>query len=68
MVSGNSLLIHSTNHCIQRNMPELGGFDMALPVFHAYGHKLHCQMSYSTRWRKAFGRTEGNVWTDYGHF
>ncbi|XP_071843466.1 uncharacterized protein [Apostichopus japonicus] len=42
-----------------RNMPELGGFDMALPVFHAYGHKLHCQMSYSTRWKKAFGRTDG---------
>ncbi|XP_071836685.1 uncharacterized protein [Apostichopus japonicus] len=29
---------------IKRNMPELGGFDMALPVFHAYGHKLHCQL------------------------
>ncbi|XP_071846686.1 uncharacterized protein [Apostichopus japonicus] len=44
---------------IKKNMPELGGFDMALPVFHAYGHKLHCQMSYSTRWKKAFGLTDG---------
>ncbi|XP_038047894.1 uncharacterized protein LOC119738130 [Patiria miniata] len=35
--------------------------DMALPVFHAYGHKMACQVAYSTRWRCGYGLTDGEV-------
>ncbi|XP_071846391.1 uncharacterized protein [Apostichopus japonicus] len=27
-----------------KTMPDLSGYDVALPVFHAYGHKFSCQL------------------------
>ncbi|PIK38037.1 hypothetical protein BSL78_25128 [Apostichopus japonicus] len=44
---------------IKKNLPQLTGYDLALPVFHAYGHKVQCQVAYSTRWRKDYGLTDG---------
>ncbi|CAM4721750.1 unnamed protein product [Leuciscus chuanchicus] len=32
---------------------------LAVPAFHIYGHKLPCQIKYSTRWLSGFGLTDG---------
>ncbi|XP_071846400.1 uncharacterized protein [Apostichopus japonicus] len=35
--------IHISTFCTTKTMPDLSGYDVALPVFHAYGHKFSCQ-------------------------
>ncbi|XP_019643775.1 PREDICTED: uncharacterized protein LOC109484857 [Branchiostoma belcheri] len=37
----------------------LAQIDIALDVFHAYGHKTACQLKYSTRRRPGYGLTDG---------
>ncbi|XP_072030630.1 uncharacterized protein [Amphiura filiformis] len=32
---------------------------LAVPIFHAYGHKMSCQVKYSTRWLPGLGLTDG---------
>ncbi|CAH1273365.1 Hypp5105 [Branchiostoma lanceolatum] len=39
----------------------LAQIDVALDVFHAYGHKTACQLQYSTRRRAGFGLTDGEA-------
>ncbi|XP_038050149.1 uncharacterized protein LOC119723516 [Patiria miniata] len=34
---------------------------LGLPVFHSYGHKMNCQVQYSTRWKQGFGLTDGET-------
>ncbi|XP_071846392.1 uncharacterized protein [Apostichopus japonicus] len=36
--------IHISTFCTTKTMPDLSGYDVALPVFHAYGHKFSCQL------------------------
>ncbi|MEQ2297458.1 hypothetical protein AMECASPLE_034829 [Ameca splendens] len=45
--------IHKTGEVIPQ------GISMAVPAFHVYGHKLQCQIMYSTRRLPGFGLTDG---------
>ncbi|XP_028411455.1 uncharacterized protein LOC114534011 isoform X3 [Dendronephthya gigantea] len=37
----------------------LGRIDLAIPVFHAYGHKSSCQVAFGPRRKEGFGLTDG---------
>lgn len=45
---------------------------VAIPVFHAYAHNVHCQYMYSPRHRLGFGLTDGEnlerLWSYLGMF
>ncbi|PIK60337.1 hypothetical protein BSL78_02706 [Apostichopus japonicus] len=68
MASGTSLLIHSTNHCIQkicRNWEVL--------IWHCL-YFMHMDINFIARCRiaqdgrKHLAERTGSVWKDYGHF
>ncbi|XP_053401436.1 uncharacterized protein LOC123527517 [Mercenaria mercenaria] len=59
------LLIHGRTDIIQQ-------VEFAIPVFHAYGHKMECQVLYSPRRVNGLGLTDGEcmerLWSYLGKF
>ena len=47
-------------------------FSVAVPIFHAYAHNVHCQFMYSPQHRVGFGLTDGEnlerLWSYLGRF